>query len=71
MPIYDGYYSDYTPLKLSAGTYDYKVCNSCTDGGTTTLYNVSVPHPVYTNGQNDSITQITAVALGGFNGLNN
>jgi hypothetical protein len=71
MPIYDGPYSDYIPQKLSAGTYDYKVCIPCRDGDTTTLINVNTPHPVYTNGQNDSITQTTAVALGGFNGLNN
>lgn len=56
---------------LSAGTYDYKVCFTCNDGGTATLYNVSVPHPVYTNSDNDSVTQTTAVTLGGFNGLNN
>lgn len=55
---------------ISAGTYDYKVCISCTDGGTTTLYDVDVPHPVYTNTNGDSVTQTTAVALGGFNGLN-
>ena len=56
---------------LSAGTYDYKICNSCTDGGTTTVSQIDVPHPVYTNSNGDSVIQITAVALGGFNGLNN
>ena len=55
---------------LSAGTYDYKVCITCTSGSTTTLYNVDVPHPVYTNSNGDSETQLTAVAIGGFNGLN-
>jgi hypothetical protein len=56
---------------LSAGTYDYKICNSCTEGGSTTVSSVVVPHPIYTNSNNDNVVQLTAVALGGFNGLNN
>jgi hypothetical protein len=56
---------------LSAGTYDYKICNSCTEGGSTTVTQVAVPHPIYTNLNGDSVVQTTAVTLGGFNGLNN
>lgn len=55
----------------SAGTYDYKVCVGCEISGTTVVSEVNPPHPIYTDGQNNSIIQTTAVALGGFNGLNN
>jgi ribosomal protein L31 len=55
----------------SAGTYDYKICVGCEESGTIVVESVSAPHPVYTDGQNNSIIQTTAVALGGFNGLNN
>lgn len=56
---------------LSAGTYDYKVCVGCDESGTTVVSFVEAPHPVYTDGFNNTIVQTTAVALGGFNGLNN
>jgi hypothetical protein len=56
---------------ISAGTYDAKVCVSCTDGTTVTYTETSAPHPTYTNTNGDSVVQTTAITLGGFNGLNN
>lgn len=52
---------------LSAGTYNYEDCINC-DGTVTTA---PLPHPVYSTAQNVPVVQLTAVALGGFNGLNN
>jgi hypothetical protein len=48
------------------GNYTYEDCVNC-DGSVTTQ---SLPHPVYSNGQGVEVIQLTAVALGGFNGLN-
>jgi hypothetical protein len=48
------------------GTYTYEDCVTCS--GTTTSQ--PLPHPVYSNGQGVPVIQISAVALGGFNGLN-
>lgn len=49
---------------ISANT-EYFACVVCS--GET--YTVEVPHPVYTNGQFQEITQLNAVLIGG-NGLN-
>jgi len=44
----------------------------CDVSGTTIPSDSYVPHPVWTNNDGDiSIIQLNAVALGGFNGLNN
>ena len=44
----------------------------CDVSGTTVPSDSYVPHPVWTNNDGDvSIIQLNAVALGGFNGLNN
>lgn len=50
---------------INAGQYTYDDCISCT-GGT---FTGSMPHPIDAN-VDDSIIQITAVAIGGPNGLN-
>lgn len=50
----------------TSGQYTYEDCVNCS--GTTTVQ--PLPHPIYTNGQGIPVTQLTAVALGGFNGLN-
>jgi len=55
---------------LSSGTYDYKVCVKCVSGGTETVREVVVPHPVMMDGSGNTIVQLTSVTLGGFNGLN-
>lgn len=57
--------------QYSAGTYNYTSCDACS-GGTATPVVKTVPHPVYgSNNLNDTVVQLTAVAIGGFNGLNN
>jgi hypothetical protein len=58
---------------LSSGTYTYKLinftgvtnCEACTSS--------IQPHPIYSSMSNsaDTIVQLTAITLGGFNGLNN
>jgi hypothetical protein len=58
---------------FSSGTYTYKLinftgvtnCEACTSS--------IQPHPIYNSMSNsaDTIVQITAITLGGFNGLNN
>jgi hypothetical protein len=59
---------------LSSGTYTYKVINNTT-GGTNcdTCTSTAQPHPIYSSMSNsaDTIVQLTAITLGGFNGLNN
>ena len=56
---------------ISGGTY--YLCDICTnDGNTFTGVTVTnTPHPVWSNNTGGTATQLTAVALGGFNGLNN
>jgi hypothetical protein len=51
--------------EYSANT-DYNVCVECS-GNT---FTVEVPHPVWTNNQNESVIQLNMVTLGGENGLN-
>jgi hypothetical protein len=46
-----------------------EICCECTTGQTVT--EVVVPHPSYTNIQSQTIIQLDAITLGGFNGLNN
>jgi hypothetical protein len=46
-----------------------QICCPCTTGETIT--SVSSPHPTWTNGQGQAITQLNAITLGGPNGLNN
>ena len=58
---------------ITAGTYNYEICNICPDGsGGFTYGTVDTPHPIATNAQGDvEIIQSTAVVIGGPNGLNN
>jgi hypothetical protein len=44
------------------------ICCPCTTGETVT--SVVPPHPIWTNGQGQAITQLNAITLGGPNGLN-
>lgn len=44
------------------------VCNSCDNVESVTA--TTVPHGIYTNGQNRAISQNNTVGIGGFNGLN-
>lgn len=43
-------------------------CDTC-DG--ITFSAMTIPHAVYTNGQNRAISQNNSVSIGGYNGLNN
>ena len=56
---------------FSAGTESTicEICCPCTTGET--VNSISVPHPTYSNGQNQPIIQLDAITIGGFNGLNN
>jgi hypothetical protein len=42
----------------------------CTTGGTTVV-EVSVPHPTYSDLTGGTVVQLNMVSLGGMNGLNN
>jgi hypothetical protein len=55
-----------TPLN-SAGVTSI----NCDDCGTGTVTATTLPHAIYTNGQNRAISQNNTVTLGGPNGLNN
>jgi hypothetical protein len=59
--------------QYSSGTYTYKVINNTT-GGTTcdTCTSTLQPHPTYGGGtiSGDTVVQLNAVTIGGFNGLN-
>lgn len=56
---------------LSSGTYTYIVINPTT-GSCVTCTSTLQPHPVYSSITNsaDTVVQLNAVTLGGFNGLN-
>lgn len=56
---------------LSSGTYTYIVINSTT-GSCVTCASTLQPHPVYSSITNsaDTVVQLNAVTIGGFNGLN-
>lgn len=57
---------------LSSGTYTYVVINA-TSGDCGTCTSTLQPHPIYSSITNsaDTVVQLNAVTLGGFNGLNN
>ena len=48
----------------------YDICEVCFDGTVVTVYNLTPPHPVYTDGYGTPVTQLNMVVLGGPNGLN-
>ena len=58
--------------QLSSGTYTYIVTN-VTSGACGTCASSIQPHPIYSSITNsaDTVVQLNAVTLGGFNGLNN
>jgi len=55
-----------TPVN-SAGVTSF----NCDDCGTGTVTATTMPHAIYTNGQNRAISQNNTVTIGGPNGLNN
>ena len=56
-------------IPRSANT-TYEICEVCFDGSVVTVYNLTPPHPVYTDGYGTPVTQLNMVTLGGPNGLN-
>ena len=56
-------------IPRSANT-EYTICEVCFDGTVVTVYNLTPPHPVYTDGYGTPVTQLNMVVLGGPNGLN-
>ena len=48
----------------------YDICEVCSDGTVITVYNLTPPHPIYTDGYGTPVTQLNMVTLGGPNGLN-
>ena len=57
--------------QYSSGTYTYIILPNIASGGCSTCASSIQPHPVYTrdNGT-DTVVQLQAVTIGGFNGLN-
>jgi hypothetical protein len=57
--------------QYSSGTYTYKVINVGT-GSCETCVSTLQPHPIYNSITNtsDTVVQLNAVTIGGFNGLN-
>ena len=49
----------------------YTICEVCSEGAVNTIYNLTPPHPIYTDGYGTPVTQLNMVTLGGPNGLNN
>jgi len=49
----------------------YNICEVCSDETVITVYNLTPPHPIYTDGYGTPVTQLNMVTLGGPNGLNN
>ena len=49
----------------------YDICEVCSDETVITVYNLTPPHPIYTDGYGTPVTQLNMVTLGGPNGLNN
>jgi hypothetical protein len=58
---------------FSSGTYTYKLINYTGSTNCEGCVSSIQPHPVYSSMSNsaDTIVQLTAITLGGFNGLNN
>lgn len=57
--------------QYSSGTYTYKVINVGT-GSCETCISTLQPHPIWGGGtiSGDTVVQLNAVTIGGFNGLN-
>jgi hypothetical protein len=58
---------------LSAGTYTYVLINYTGSTNCAACTSTLQPHPIYgsINNSADTIVQLQAITLGGFNGLNN
>jgi hypothetical protein len=56
---------------LSSGTYTYVVINA-SSGACASCSSTLQPHPIYGSLKNsaDTVVQLNAVTIGGFNGLN-
>lgn len=55
---------------ITSANTEVTICQQiCTDTGSTVV-EVSVPHPIYTDGYNNPIMQLNMIVLGGINGLN-
>ena len=70
MTLYDNCNECIIDIPRSANT-EYTICEVCFDGTVVTVYNLTPPHPVYTDGYGTPVTQLNMVTLGGPNGLNN
>ena len=59
--------------QYSSGTYTYTVLPNIVSGGCSSCSSSIQPHPSYGSISNsaDTIVQLNAVTIGGFNGLNN
>jgi hypothetical protein len=57
--------------QYSSGTYTYLVINETT-GSCVTCTSSIQPHPIFDriSGSGDTVVQLNAVTIGGFNGLN-
>ena len=69
MTLYDNCNECIIDIPRSANT-EYTICEVCFDGSVVTVYNLTPPHPVYTDGYGTPVTQLNMVTLGGPNGLN-
>jgi hypothetical protein len=58
--------------QYSSGTYTYVVLPNVVSGGCSTCISTLQPHPIYNSITNsaDTVVQLNAVTIGGFNGLN-
>lgn len=58
--------------QYSSGTYTYLVIPNVVSGGCGTCISTLQPHPIYGGGtiSGDTVVQLNAVTIGGFNGLN-
>jgi hypothetical protein len=69
MTLYDNCNECIIDIPRSANT-EYTICEVCFDGTVVTVYNLTPPHPVYTDGYGTPVTQLNMVVIGGPNGLN-
>jgi hypothetical protein len=69
MTLYDNCNECIIDIPRSANTA-YDICEVCSDETVITVYNLTPPHPVYTDGYGTPVTQLNMVVIGGPNGLN-
>ena len=58
--------------QFSSGTYTYIILPNVVSGGCSTCASSIQPHPIFdrTSNSGDTVVQLNAVTIGGFNGLN-